>query len=62
MRKTTKIKIKLNDKELIVDDDINLITNNLEFLGFAKVRDTVSNTMVVFTTNCLILMEELGGV
>ena len=59
MRKRKPIEIKLKDEKLIVDDDIDLITNNLEFLGFAKVTDKISNTKVVFTTNNLISMKEL---
>lgn len=53
------IKIRLTDRELEVIDDIDLIANNLEFLGFAKVVDRYSNKKIVFTSCDLILMEEV---
>ena len=58
MQKTLKIKLK--DKEFEAVDDISLIANNLEFLGFATVTDRFSNNKVIFTTENLLVIEELN--
>lgn len=57
MQKTLKIKLK--DKEFEAVDDISLIANNLEFLGFASVTDRVSGNRLVFTTENLVSIEEV---
>ena len=57
MQKTLKIKLK--NKEFEVVDDISLITNNLEFLGFASVTDRLSGNRIVFTTENLVSIEEV---
>lgn len=58
MQKTLKVKLK--DKEFEVVDDIRLIANNLEFLGFAMVTDRISENKIVFTTENLVSIEEIS--
>lgn len=58
MQKTLKVKLK--DKEFEVVDDICLIANNLEFLGFAMVTDRISENKIVFTTENLVSIEEIS--
>lgn len=58
MQKTLKVKLK--DKEFEVVDDISLIANNLEFLGFAMVTDRISENKIVFTTENLVSIEEIS--
>lgn len=53
------IKIKLKEKEFEVEGDVSLITNNLEFLGFASVTDRITGKKTVFTSESLLYMEEL---
>lgn len=53
------LRIKLAEKEFEAEDDVSLITNNLEFLGFATVVDRITGKRTVFTTDNLIFIEEL---
>lgn len=52
--------IKTKDKEFETLDDIELIANNLEFLGFAMVTDRISENKIVFTTENLVSIEEIS--
>lgn len=57
MQKTLKVKLK--DKEFEVVDDIDLIANNLEFLGFAMVTDKYSSNRMIITTDILLSIQEI---
>ena len=51
--------IKTKDKEFETLDDIDLIANNLEFLGFAMVKDKYSSNRMIITTDILLSIQEI---
>lgn len=57
MEKTLIIKTK--DEEFKALDDIDLIANNLEFLGFAMVTDKYSSNRMIITTDILLSIQEI---
>ena len=58
-KKHLKIKLKNKEESIVVFDDITLIANNLEFLGFAIVEDVATKNKIIFTTDNLLLVEEM---
>lgn len=51
--------IRTKDKEIESLDDIELIANNLEFLGFAMVKDKYNSNRMIITTDILLSIQEV---